>query len=191
MRSIQTLALSSAFALVALLGACASSAPPPFNPPAPVTSWIVNGEGAPIGRAMVREGPGGVLVRLAFDEGALPAGWHGVHVHAIGDCSDAASGFHVSGVHEGFGDETAHGLANPAGPEDGDFPNLYAPASGAFGAEFYNERLTLTRDDNGRGRLLDADGSALVIHAGPDDQESQPIGGAGARLACAAFRPMP
>ena len=32
--------------------------------------------------------------------------------------------------------------------------------------------------------LLDTDGSALVIHANPDDQSSQPIGGAGARVAC-------
>jgi Cu-Zn family superoxide dismutase len=33
--------------------------------------------------------------------------------------------------------------------------------------------------------LLDEDGSALVIHADPDDYESQPAGNAGSRVACA------
>ena len=36
--------------------------------------------------------------------------------------------------------------------------------------------------------LRDADGSALVIHASPDDHMSQPIGGAGGRIACAVIR---
>jgi len=35
--------------------------------------------------------------------------------------------------------------------------------------------------------LLDADGSAIVIHANPDDHMTQPIGGAGARVACGAI----
>ncbi len=36
--------------------------------------------------------------------------------------------------------------------------------------------------------LMDADGSAVVIHANPDDHKSQPIGGAGDRVACAVIR---
>ena len=32
--------------------------------------------------------------------------------------------------------------------------------------------------------LLDEDASALVIHANPDDHMSQPVGGAGGRVAC-------
>jgi Cu-Zn family superoxide dismutase len=32
--------------------------------------------------------------------------------------------------------------------------------------------------------LLDEDGSALVIHAGPDDYQSDPAGDAGGRIAC-------
>jgi len=31
---------------------------------------------------------------------------------------------------------------------------------------------------------MDKDGSALVIHANPDDYKTQPIGGAGARIVC-------
>ena len=36
--------------------------------------------------------------------------------------------------------------------------------------------------------LMGGDGSAVVVHANPDDQKTQPIGGAGARVACAAIR---
>ena len=38
-----------------------------------------------------------------------------------------------------------------------------------------------------RAALVDKDGSALVIHANPDDYKTQPIGGAGARIACGAI----
>jgi Cu-Zn family superoxide dismutase len=34
------------------------------------------------------------------------------------------------------------------------------------------------------GSLLDGDGAALVVHAGPDDYKSDPAGNAGDRLAC-------
>jgi Cu-Zn family superoxide dismutase len=36
--------------------------------------------------------------------------------------------------------------------------------------------------------LLDSNGSALVIHAKPDDYTTQPIGGAGDRVACGVIR---
>ena len=36
--------------------------------------------------------------------------------------------------------------------------------------------------------LKDADGSAIVVHAKPDDYTTQPIGGAGDRVGCAIIR---
>ena len=36
--------------------------------------------------------------------------------------------------------------------------------------------------------LRDADGSALVVHLNADDHMAQPIGGAGARVACAVVK---
>jgi Cu-Zn family superoxide dismutase len=36
--------------------------------------------------------------------------------------------------------------------------------------------------------LRDGDGSALVIHANPDDHMTQPIGGSGPRVACAVIK---
>ena len=36
--------------------------------------------------------------------------------------------------------------------------------------------------------LLDEDGSAIIIHAQEDDHLTQPIGGAGARVACGVIQ---
>ncbi len=55
-------------------------------------------------------------------------------------------------------------------------------------AELYSDRVTLTATEaDDRAFLLDENGSALVIHEGPDDHKSQPIGGAGGRVACAVI----
>ena len=51
-------------------------------------------------------------------------------------------------------------------------------------------RIGLVRasGDAAHPALMDADGAALVIHANPDDYRTQPIGGAGDRVACAVIR---
>ena len=36
----------------------------------------------------------------------------------------------------------------------------------------------------GEGSLRDADGTAIVIHAGPDDYKTDPSGASGDRIAC-------
>jgi Cu-Zn family superoxide dismutase len=176
-----------------LLAACASSRIPQetYTPEPPRSAWIVGVDGAAIGQATISEAPMGVLIRLEFSEAALPPGWHGAHIHGVGDCSDPAAGFVASTSHVGHGGRMVHGLLNPMGPESGDLPNVFATASGPFGAEFFSTRLTLRSDIDNRTRLLDEDGSALIIHAGPDDHTSLPIGGAGPRLGCAAFSALP
>ena len=180
--------------LAAVLGACASS-PEGANialQTPPRTAWIVGQEGLALGQATFTEAPAGVLIRLEFSRRGMPVGWHGLHLHQNGDCSDFAAGFHAAGGHLGMLGEVQHGLKNPAGPEAGDLPNLFAAPSGVFGAELFSPHITL-RDEplEGRQSLLDADGTALIIHAAPDDQISQPIGGAGARIACAALTRLP
>ena len=189
----------AALLFAALLTACASAAGSgaDYASQPPKTAWIVGADGRQIGQATFRDGPNGVLIQLEFSQGALPAGWHGLHLHQRGDCSDFAQGFQASGSHVGMDRRVQHGLMNPSGPEAGDLPNIFAPPTGVFAAEVFAPRVTLGPRIPGnasraeRLSLLDEDGSALLIHAGPDDQTSQPIGGAGPRIACAALRPLP
>ncbi|MDX2276993.1 MAG: superoxide dismutase family protein [Hyphomonadaceae bacterium] len=187
--------IAAAFAATSL-AACATAEPDrgAMDRVTPRQAWIVGAEGAAIGQAMFTEGPRGVMIRLELSANALPPGWHGVHLHGIGNCSDRAAGFQASGSHLGHDEDgPQHGLMNPAGSEQGDLPNLFAPPNAPFGAEYYVAGATLANDleDRARFELLDDDGTALLIHAGPDDQQSQPIGGAGARIACAALTQLP
>ena len=76
-----------------------------------------------------------------------------------------------------------HGLLNPDANEAGDLPNLYVAADGTGNAEVFSTSVAL-KAAAGREHLADNDGSAIVIHANADDHKAQPIGGAGARIAC-------
>lgn len=183
---------------IVVLGGCAMMGlgdREPATPPAPPpqTAWVVGLDGRAIGQATFVEGNGGVLIRLEISQGALTPGWHGLHVHQSGDCTDAAQNFQAAGVHAAHPQTPPqHGLLNPAMPEAGDLPNLFASPTGPIGGEFFSDRLTLHAPAfDGREPLLDRDGSALIIHASPDDHVTQPAGGAGARVACAALPTRP
>ncbi|WP_417491516.1 superoxide dismutase family protein [Maricaulis sp.] len=137
------------------------------------------------GHVSLRQGAEGVVIRIEAD--GLPedarSQWHGAHLHSIGDCSSedfTSSAGHINPSGR------QHGLLNPEGPDNADLPNLWVDATGSIRAEVYTTRVSLA-DTDALPALLDADGSALVIHAGSDDQTSQPIGGAGARIACAVI----
>ena len=137
---------------------------------------IVNAEGEVIGKAAFEQTPTGVLISV--DVTGLPPGGHGIHLHATGSCAPdfKAAGGHINP------DKAAHGLRNPQGPDNGDLPNLFAAADGSARAEFFTSRVSVSGGD--RPALLDGDGSAVIIHESPDDHMTQPIGGAGGRIAC-------
>ena len=143
---------------------------------------ITDTEGAVIGKVTFQQAPTGVLVSV--DVTGLPPGGHGIHLHAVGSCSPdfKASGGHINP--EGV----AHGLLNPGGGDNGDLPNLYAAADGSARAEFFTTRVSLNGAD--LPALLDEDGSAVIIHDNPDDHMTQPIGGAGGRIACGVIEGM-
>ena len=116
----------------------------------------------------------------------LTPGWHGMHFHEKGVCDDA--GFKASGGHVHAGTKPpVHGLLNPAATDSGDLPNIFVAADGSAHADAFTTLVSLSGAGK-RPALGDADGSALVIHAGPDDYTTQPIGGAGARVACAVIK---
>lgn len=141
-----------------------------------VAAGLIDGTGARIGEVTAWQGADGVLLQVRVEK--LPPGLHGLHLHAVGDCSDigvfTASGGHIEGA------GGAHGFLHPDGTHGGDLPNLYAHQDGVAVADFFTTRVMLSD-------VLDEDGSALIVHANPDDYRTQPIGGAGARIACAAF----
>lgn len=172
MKSV-SLAIALTSALV-LAGAAQSQTP---TPPAQVE--LKGADGKVVGKATLSEGPRGVLIRLSV-QGMSP-GWHGLHFHEKGDCSSAD--FKSAGGHVHDMSGAVHGLLNPAGNEAGDLPNLYVGADGSAQVELFSSFVSL-KGEGGRPALLDADGSAIVIHAAPDDYSTQPIGGAGARVAC-------
>ena len=143
---------------------------------------IINGQGAEIGKATLTQGATGLLIKV--EAAGLTPGWHGIHIHATGQC---AAPFTSAGAHINHTDpKTPHGLLNAQGPDDGDLPNLFAAADGSAKAEVFTTKARISQDGPGQW-LWDADGSALVIHANPDDHNSQPIGGAGDRVACAVL----
>jgi len=146
---------------------------------ATATAGLVNASGAPIGTAAFTQGPTGVLIQI--EATGLTPGWHGVHIHATGQC---AAPFTSAGGHVNHHDPKApHGLLNAGGPDDGDLPNIHAGEDGSVKAQIFSPLVRLTAEGPGQP-LLDADGSSIVIHANADDQTSQPIGGAGDRVAC-------
>lgn len=133
--------------------------------------------GAEVGRATANEVAGGL--RVTLDVHDLPAGDHGAHIHTVGRCDPpdfASAGGHWNplGAH--------HGSLNPAGPHMGDLPNLTVATDG-------HATLGINVPGATIAGLLDADGSAIVVHAGRDDMMSDPSGNSGGRIACGVFAP--
>ena len=144
---------------------------------------IVNVDGENIGEAVFEQAPSGVIVQVRVS--ALPPGPKGIHLHSVGACSpdfSAAKGHINPQGHR-------HGLRNEM-PDAGDLPNLHVAADGTAAAEFFHQRVRVlaTADPNDPPPLLDDDGSAIVIHAAPDDHSTQPIGGAGGRIGCGVIK---
>ncbi|MCH4892608.1 MULTISPECIES: superoxide dismutase family protein [unclassified Sphingomonas] len=131
--------------------------------------------GGDAGRVTATAAATGIEVRV--DARGLTPGQHGIHVHTVGRCD--APDFTTAGGHW---NPTArqHGSMNPAGPHSGDLPNLTVDAAG-------NGRVEFTLAGGTMDGLLDADGGAFVVHAGPDDLKTDPSGNSGGRVACGVF----
>ena len=142
------------------------------------TAPLRNAAGQEVGTLALRDAPGTPLT-IEGDLTGLPAGTHGIHFHAVGQC-DAAGGFASAGAHFNPASRK-HGLESTEGPHAGDLPNVVVGADGRAAVRLTSSRVTLGREP---ASLLDADGSAVVVHAAPDDQRTDPSGNSGARIAC-------
>lgn len=155
---------------------------------------VLRGEGVS-GTATLREisarteGPtdsryptGLAAVEITVDVTGLKPGPHGLHVHAVGRCDPPS--FVTAGGHFDPG---------PAGNTDpdmnhpyhmGDLPNLVADVKGHAKLTALTTRVTLAP---GPLSLFGPDGTALIIHANPDQGitgEAKSGLSGGARIAC-------
>jgi superoxide dismutase, Cu-Zn family len=158
---------------------------------AELTARLVDPDGREVGVATLTEVEDGTQVDVQVT--GLPPGFHGFHLHAVGVCEpDSPSptdpsmtgDFLSAGGHIGAG-ETDHG------EHAGDLPLLYVTDAGTGTLTAVTDALTLDQ-------LTDGDGSAVMVHADPDnyanvperyapggpDQMTRNTGDAGGRIAC-------
>jgi Cu-Zn family superoxide dismutase len=141
---------------------------------------LKNAQGKDVGTAVLSPADGGVKVDVQVS--GLPPGKHGIHIHSAGKCD--APEFQSAGGH--FNPTgRKHGLQNPEGAHAGDLPNLDVGSAGSGKASFIARGATL---GSGQGSLSGGEGTAVVIHAGPDDEKTDPAGNSGARIACGVIQ---
>lgn len=123
--------------------------------------------------------------RLVVEVSGMAPGSYALHLHAIGKCE--GPDFKSAGPH--FNPTAhSHGKLSPTGPHLGDLPNVTVAGDGKGHVDTIVPGLQLV---GGAAPLLDTDGAALVLHAGPDDYLTDPSGNSGARIACAVLNLKP
>ncbi|GAA3124206.1 superoxide dismutase family protein [Planomonospora alba] len=121
-------------------------------------------DGKSVGSFSVEEENGRSVVTVTVT--GLPAGFHGFHLHGKGVCDpdavDPATGspFADAGPHLSF-ESASHPDHN------GDMPDLLVDRNGGGTASFVTDRFRVDQ-------LLDADGTAVIVHEKPDNQANIP-----------------
>lgn len=111
----------------------------------------------------------------------LTPGKHGMHVHAIGDCSDPENGFKKSMGHFDDGYKHKHGSLSDG--HSGDLGNIVADKNGEAQFTIVTDKFDLSKE--GDKSIL---GKAILIHAGMDDEKTDPAGNSGARILCGVVK---
>lgn len=143
-----------------------------------ITAALIDSTGRRLGEVTGSEDAGGAVLQV-HARGFSP-GLHGMHLHAGLRCEPPA--FQSAEGH--FNPEQRkHGRRNPAGPHTGDLPDLLVGTDSVGRIQVRVDGYFLRAGD----RSIGAPGVALVIHALPDDQLTDPSGASGARLACAVI----
>ncbi|HEX6643115.1 MAG TPA: superoxide dismutase family protein [Gemmatimonadales bacterium] len=151
-----------------------TAASPESRRMASATATLRDASGRELGTLTLTESGSGIAVAGRLQ--GLAPGEHGLHLHQTGRCEPA---FSAAGSHWNPTDRQ-HGSANPQGPHAGDLPNVTIGSDSAGSVEGTTAAGSLF----GELPLLDADGAAVIVHAGRDDYSSQPSGNAGDPVAC-------
>jgi superoxide dismutase, Cu-Zn family len=157
--------------LLLVTAAALSLAAGPARAGSSAEATLHDAEKKTVGSATLEETPQGILIHASLD--GVPAGVHAFHVHETGKCEPP---FTSAGGHWNPGSKS-HGFESEKGAHAGDLPNIHVPDSGKLEFEVLAPGAKLAE-------MLDADGAALVIHAGADDYATDPAGDAGDRIAC-------
>jgi Cu-Zn family superoxide dismutase len=124
---------------------------------------------------VVRFTQDGDSVKVVADlEGLNPDQKHAFHIHQYGDCS-SSDGMSAGGHYNPEGHQ--HGLPESENRHAGDLGNVQADSEGKAHYEITVTNISISGAKNpivGRG---------VIVHAKVDDG-SQPVGNAGARIAC-------
>jgi Cu-Zn family superoxide dismutase len=141
---------------------------------------LYNPTGEHVGVATFTESHDGV--HIAVNLYNMPAGVHALHIHAAGSCErpDFKS---AKGHFNPYGKK--HGLKTPDGPHAGDLLNIVIGEDGTGAFVRTAPLVTLGDGDNS---LFRGEGTAIMIHEGPDDYMSDPAGAAGPRIACGQIK---
>jgi superoxide dismutase, Cu-Zn family len=181
--------IRSAFPLIAAAGIALSTGTMAaqhaghMSPAGRAGTSMRNPQGQVVGEASAaREGS---LVKVRLTVRGFRPGIYGVHLHETGRCE--APDFASAGPHWNPAGRQ-HGRLNPQGPHLGDLPNLDVRPNGAGRIDFDVPVPAGTAAD--ANPLLDADGTAIVIHASADDERTDPSGNSGARIACGVLSPL-
>lgn len=117
----------------------------------------------------------GDSVKVVADLEGLTAGQkHAFHIHQYGDCT-AADAMSAGGHYNPEGHQ--HGFPEAENRHAGDLGNVQADSSGKAHYEVTLKNISIEGEKNA---IL---GRGVIVHAKPDDG-SQPVGNAGARIAC-------
>jgi Cu-Zn family superoxide dismutase len=136
---------------------------------------LKDANGQSVGSVSLTDTPNGVMMHVTLTN--APEGVHAFHLHTTGKCEPP---FMTAGGHFNPTNKQ-HGMENAMGMHAGDMPNITVPAGGKLTFDVLDSGVTLKA---GANSLMDADGSAVILHATADDYKSDPAGNAGARIAC-------
>lgn len=148
--------------------------------PTIASATLIGANGNPAGEAVFKAAKDGVVMTITAT--GLSPGPHGLHLHAVGSCQTPdfkSAGGHWNPMNR------KHGMESSEGPHMGDLPNLQVDAQGRG---YIEALIKMARLDGSAMGLLDADGTAIVVHASPDDNMTDPSGNSGARVVCGVVK---